>query len=150
MDKVSPTESQLSILLGIKVKEGLDVRRLLQKRGRERTPAGSLLMASPPPGGTGYKGATEECRLLHVSRDNLPSPPPTPFILSGSMWEQGMFTTAHNMLERARAHPAMAASAPHHGSKRCLSGKELGKQQSGSGLQSQALKRLQFPLVYCL
>lgn len=29
MDKVSPTEAQLTILLGVKVKEGLDVCRLL-------------------------------------------------------------------------------------------------------------------------
>lgn len=38
MDKVSPTESQLSILLGVKVKEGLDVCWLLQKRaGKKHT-----------------------------------------------------------------------------------------------------------------
>lgn len=36
MDKVSPTEPQLSILLGVKVKEGLDVRRLLRGGGQEK------------------------------------------------------------------------------------------------------------------
>lgn len=37
MDEVSPAEAQLAVLLGVKVKEGLDVCGLLQERSREDT-----------------------------------------------------------------------------------------------------------------